>query len=60
MREDRPTYAFFLDAQKLYDTVWWDGLGVKGKMWRVIKSMYEASKSAVLLDREKSRVFSVE
>ena len=67
LREDKPTYAFFLDVQKAYDTVWRDGLwlklwdlGVKGKMWRVIKSMYEASRSAVLLDGEKSSVFSVE
>ena len=35
-------------------------LGVKGKMWRVIKRMYEASRSAVLLDGEKSASFSVE
>ena len=29
-------------------------------MWRVIKRMYEASRSAVLLDGEKSASFSVE
>ena len=46
---------------KAYDTVWRDGLwlklwdmGVKGKMWRVVKGMYEVSRSAVLLDGEKS------
>ena len=67
LREDKPTYAFFLDVQKAYDTVWRDGLwlklwdmGVKGKMWRVVKGMYEVSRSAVLLDREKSNMFSVE
>ena len=67
LREDKPTYAFFLDAQKAYDTVWRDGLwlklwdmGVKGKMWRVVKGMYEVSRSAVLLDGEKSTMFSVE
>ena len=51
LKEDKETYAFFLDA---YDTVWldvlwlklWD-MGVKGRMWRVIKKMYEASRSAV-------------
>ena len=42
-----------------YDTVWRNGLWVKlwdlgerGRMWRVIKRMYEASRSAVLLDGE--------
>ena len=49
------------------DTVWRDGLwiklwdmGVKGRMWRVIKNMYEASRSAALLEREKSAAFRVE
>ena len=57
IREDKKTYAFFLDIQKAYDSVWHDGLwyklwdiGVKGRMWRVIKKMYESSKSAVLLE----------
>ena len=66
-REDKETYAFFLDVQKAYDTVWRDGLwlklwdmGVKGRMWCVIKKMYEASKSTVLLEGEKSAMFSVE
>jgi hypothetical protein len=35
-------------------------LGVRGKLWRVIKKMYESSRSAVLLDGEKSASFSVE
>ena len=46
VREDKETYAFILDVQKAYDTVWRDGLwlklwdmGVKGRMWRVIKKM---------------------
>ena len=30
------------------------------KMWRVIKGMYESSRSTVLLDGEKSEVFDVE
>ena len=69
LRKDKPTYAFFLDVQKAYDTVWrdayglwlklWD-MGVKGKMWHVVKGMYEVSRSAVLLDGEKSNMFSVE
>ena len=67
LKEDKETYTFFLDAQKAYDTVWQDGLwlklwdmGVKGKMWRVIKEMYEASKSAVYLEGEKSAEFRLE
>ena len=34
------------------DGLWvklWD-MGVKGRMWRVIKNMYEASRSAILLE----------
>ena len=61
LREDKPA------VQKAYNTVWRDGLwlklwdmGVKGKMWRVVKGMYEASKSAVLLDGEKSNMFNIE
>ena len=33
---------------------------MQGKMWRVIKGMYESSRSAVLLEGEKSEVFDVE
>ena len=67
LREDKKTYAFFLDIQKAYDTVWHDGLwyklwdmGVKGRMWHVIKKMYMSSRSAVLLEGEKSDLFNVE
>ena len=67
LREVKKTYAFFLDIQKAYDTVWHDGLwyklwdmGVKGRMWCVIKKMYMSSRSAVLLEGEKSDLFNVE
>ena len=67
LREDKKTYTFFLDIQKAYDSVWHDSLwyklwdmGVKGRMWRVIKKMYESSKSAVLLGGEKSDTFTIE
>ena len=66
LREDK-TYAFFLDIQKAYDSARLDGLwyklwdtGVKGRMWRVIKKMYESSKSGVLLEGEKSDTFKIE
>ena len=67
LRENKTTYAFFLDIQKAYDSVWhyglwyklWD-MGVKGSMWRVIKKMYESSKSAVVLGGEKSDTFTIE
>ena len=35
-------------------------LGVKGRMWRVIKKMYESSNSAILLEGEKSNTFIIE
>ena len=35
-------------------------MGVKGKMWRVIKKMYESSKSVILLEGEKSETFKIE
>ena len=48
-------------------TVWCDGLwlklwetGVRGKVWRVIKQMYEFFRSAVFLEGEKSDTFSLE
>ena len=61
-----PQYAFFLDIQKAHDSAWHGGLwyklwdtGVKGRrMWRVIKKMYESSKSAVLLGGEKLDAFN--
>ena len=62
MSEGKHTYAFFLDVQKAFDTVWHDGLwfklwelGIRGRMWRVIKNMYAISQSAVLLEGEKSK-----
>ena len=65
--EDKKTYALFLDIQKAYDTVWRDGLwyklwdmGVKGRMWRVIKKIYESSRSVVLLEGEKLDSLNVE
>ena len=59
-------HYYFLDIQKAYDSVWHAGLwyklwdmGVKGRMWRVIKKMYESFKSVVLLEWEKSDTFTL-
>ena len=35
-------------------------MGVKGRMWCVIKKMYMSSRSAVLLEGEKSDLFNAE
>ena len=35
------------------------GSGVKGRMWHAIKKMYEVSRSAVLLEGEKSAMLRV-
>ncbi|CAB1103801.1 unnamed protein product [Ectocarpus sp. CCAP 1310/34] len=66
-RAGKPTYCFFLDVKKAYDTVWRNGLwkqlskyGIKGKMWRVLKKMTECTKSAVMLDGELSKFFDIE
>ena len=67
LKVGKKTFSFFLDIQKAYDSVWHNGLwlklwnmGVKGKMWHVIKTRYNFSRSAVLLEGEKSSTFSVE
>ena len=59
LRENKKTDALFLDM-KDSDLVWHNGLwyklcdmGVKGRMWCVMKKMYESSKSTVLLEGEK-------
>ena len=63
----RANYSRKYGIQKAYDSVWHDGLwyklwdmGVKGRMWRVIKKVYESSKSTVLLEGEKSDTFTIE
>jgi hypothetical protein len=63
---DRPTYMCFLDVKKAYDTVWHDGLwkrlsevGVRGRVWRLLKGWYERMESAVAIDGEKGRWFRI-
>ena len=42
-----------------YGVMLWD-VGVKGRMWHVIMKIYEVSRSAVILEGEKSTMFSLE
>ena len=68
MKESKRTFAFFprcsegimvlFGGMVLLLKLWEHG--VKGKMWRVIKGMYESSRSTVLLEGEKLEVFDVE
>ena len=50
MRQGNSTYVLQTDCYKAYDTVWRDGLfyklwqtGIRGKMWRVLKEMYQGT-----------------
>jgi len=58
------TYCAFLDIKKAYDTVWRDGLwkrllevGLKGKMWRVLRNLYAVVESCVLLGPDRTEWF---
>lgn len=63
----KPTYVFFLDVQKAYDTVWREGMfhrlwnmGVTGKLWRVIRNSYMMTKSSVQHGGTQSSSFVVD
>lgn len=60
-RRPEPTYCCFIDIQKAYDKVWraaiWEKLdkyGIRGKMWRVIKNIYERVESCVLVGNDQT------
>ena len=62
--EGLKTFCAFIDVRKAYDRVWRDGLwkrlwdaGVRGKMWRVLRRMYEKVNSCVLVDGERTGWF---
>ena len=53
------THWFFLDVQKAHDTARINGLweklwemGIREKMWRMMKNITECARSAVMLDGE--------
>jgi hypothetical protein len=52
--EKRPVFMVFVDTEKAYDRTWRDGLwyrlwneGVKGRMWRVLRAMYDGTTAEV-------------
>ena len=59
-------YCFFLDVQKAYGTVWRNGLwknmweiGIKRKMWRMMKNIMDCARSAVMLDGKISKYVDI-
>jgi hypothetical protein len=60
------TFACFVDVQKAYDTVWQEGLwkrlsdlGVKGKVWRLLREWYGDTRSVVLVEGVETREFAL-
>jgi exonuclease III len=55
-RQGKKTYVFFIDFRKAFDSVWHDGLwlklfdlGIKGKAWRILRSLYANLGASVLV-----------
>lgn len=66
-RRPNKTFCCFLDLEKAYDRVWRDGLwkklheyGLRGKMWRTVKKIYERVESCVLVDGKSTGFFTIE
>ena len=49
----------FIYIEAFFHGLWVD-MGVRGKLWLVIRRMYDVSRSAVLLEEMKSASFCVE
>jgi exonuclease III len=65
-REGKTSYLCFIDFRKAFDTVWHDGLwkalwdsGVRGKAWRVVRSLYTSMRASVRLGDKESRKVSM-
>ena len=66
-RKNLQTYCCFIDLKKAFDRVWRNGLwkalweeGIRGKMWRVIRSLYRHTKSKILLGQDETDFFDIE
>ena len=66
-RKNQQTYCCFIDLKKAFDRVWRKGLwkalweeGIRGKMWRIIRSLYRHTKSKILLGQEETDYFNIE
>jgi len=66
-RRPKPTFCAFIDIAKAYDKVWRNGLwyklwqyGIRGKMWRILKNIYEKVESSILLGENRTDWFSIE
>ena len=67
LSKGKDTYICFIDIKKAYDRVWRDGLwicladhGIKGKMWRMLRSIYSNVKSTVFCGGKDSEPFDIE
>ena len=63
---NRRVFAAFIDIRKAYDRIWRDGLwlnmhqvGIQGKLWRIIKNLYQSVQSKVLLNNSHTDWFNI-
>ena len=64
--QKKESYLFFVDFRKAFDTVWHNGLwkrlwdcDVRGKLWRIIRSLYRDTRLSVLVDGDMTRYVPV-
>jgi len=62
--QGKPTYLCFLDLSKAYDLTWRDGvfdhllsLGIHGKIWNVMRDLYRAVETSVIVNGIGSKYF---
>ena len=66
-RQGLPTWLLFRNAAKAFDTVWRDGLlhrlwdiGVRGRLWRILRNPYRGNRSRVVVTGHKSDFFPID